>query len=169
MNNCVFVSYFWCVCSLQWCSGIWGSQQLWCRWEIPLSLCLCWGWPPDPCSLRLSGRLRSPRRRRRGCQKTGQYAGPWWLWLEPGHSRTLLGSGEEEKKVIVRFISGKQTGPKKWDISHTPPLLSWGVGSRTCQPSMPDPRSLRVIQHSTHTWKFLLRGDNLGYHWTVED
>lgn len=40
-------------------------------------------------------------------------------------------------------------------MSRAPPLLSWGVGSRTCQPFISGPRSLRSIQHSTHTWKFL--------------
>lgn len=38
---------------------------------------------------------------------------------------------------------------------HVPSLFSCGVGSTTCQPSHPAPRSGLLIQHSTHTWKFL--------------
>lgn len=36
-----------------------------------------------------------------------------------------------------------------------PSLRSWGVGSKTCQPSCPGGRSSLFIQASTQQWKFL--------------
>lgn len=41
-----------------------------------------------------------------------------------------------------------------------PSLVSCGVGSQTCQPSKSEPRSGRLIQHSTQTWKFLVFDKN---------
>lgn len=41
---------------------------------------------------------------------------------------------------------------------HSPLLVCWGVGSRTCHPLNPGGRSFRIIQHSFQTWKFLQKG-----------
>lgn len=98
--NVFFSSYSWCVCSLVWCSGVGGNQWLWCRWGIPLSRCLCCGWEPDRHALWTWWRRRSPRRRQRGCRKSGRYAVPWPLWPELVHSRTHLGEKKEGERVI---------------------------------------------------------------------
>lgn len=99
----VFSSYLWHICSLWWCSGVWGSQQLWCRWGIPPSLCLCCSWSPGPCSLLLCEHQHSLRRTRRGRRKTGLYSDPWSPWLGLGRSRTPLWLKGEGKWVTVKF------------------------------------------------------------------
>ena len=53
-------------------------------------------------------------------------------------------------------LIGLSTEPRPFHSGlHSPLLVCWGVGSRTCHPLYPGGRSFRIIQHSFQTWKFL--------------
>lgn len=66
------------------------------------------------------------------------------------------------KPWIIHSVAAAKAVSKKmclfqllWEDSKSPSLVSCGVGSLVCQPSKSEPKSGRVIQLSTQTWKFL--------------
>lgn len=142
------------------------SQFSWCRWAAPPSQRPVTSPPLRRCAQSALQCPRQQRRRWKGSHKVFWCNAAGWQPLGKGHSRTPLQRMMHFLFNTLHIYVTQRQKQKEIGITdstlmthvggqNSPPLFSWGVGSTTCQPSKPTPRSGLFIQHSTHTWKFL--------------